>query len=169
MERRSFRAPWPAAEAAGRVSAGSFLLTGKEIAVRIGYPSLRVDHANRLHHLWCNNGTWWIHYTVHFDGRKRRIRRSLRTSHEDVAVRRRDEVLERLAREGEAVPERGGRPAGQPHGPDPTLPVAPAQDLHSTTVTRRVLPRRPDDRPPCWSFEPGRAGLAGVAREGGGG
>jgi hypothetical protein len=25
------------------------------------------------HHLWCNNGTWWAHDTIHFDCRKRRI------------------------------------------------------------------------------------------------
>ncbi|MFM7207579.1 MAG: hypothetical protein ACKO4T_13025 [Planctomycetaceae bacterium] len=72
----------------------------------LGYPSLRVDPANPLHHLWCNNGTWWIHYTLHFDGRKRRIRRSLRTTAVADAMSRRDEILERLAREGEPVPER---------------------------------------------------------------
>jgi hypothetical protein len=35
----------------------------------VGFPSIRVDRANPLHHLWCNNGTWWVHYTVHFDHR----------------------------------------------------------------------------------------------------
>jgi hypothetical protein len=72
----------------------------------IGFPSLRVDDANPLHHLWCNNGTWWVHYTLHFDGRKRRIRRSLGTRVVDEAVRRRDELLAQLARQGEPVPER---------------------------------------------------------------
>ena len=72
----------------------------------IGFPSVRVDDANPLHHLWCNNGTWWVHYTLHFGHRKRRIRRSLRTRLPEEAVRRRDELLARLAREGEAVPER---------------------------------------------------------------
>ena len=72
----------------------------------IGFPSVRVDDANPLHHLWCNNGTWWVHYTLHFGPRKRRIRRSLRTRLAAEAVQRRDELLARLAREGEPVPER---------------------------------------------------------------
>lgn len=86
----------------------------------IGFPSLRVDPANPLHHLWCNNGTWWVHYTLHFEGRKRRIRRSLGTGTVAVAIERRDDLLARLAREGEAVPERRPRahaelpPACQP-------------------------------------------------------
>jgi hypothetical protein len=75
----------------------------------IGFPSVRVDDANPLHHLWCNNGTWWVHYTLHYDFRRRRIRRSLGTRQIAEAIRRRDEILARLAREGEPVPER--RPA----------------------------------------------------------
>lgn len=56
--------------------------------------SLRVNTANRLHHLWNNNGTWWIHYTLHFaDYTARRIRRSLRTSELEEAIRRRDEII----------------------------------------------------------------------------
>jgi hypothetical protein len=47
-----------------------------------------------------------VHYTLHFDGRKRRIRRSLGTRAIDVAIQRRDELLSRLAAEGEPVPER---------------------------------------------------------------
>jgi malonate decarboxylase gamma subunit len=61
--------------------------------VPLGFPSLRVNHTNSLHHLWCNNGTWWVHYTLHFDHRKRRIRRSLKTNDLAEAVRRRDELL----------------------------------------------------------------------------
>ena len=80
----------------------------------IGFPSLRVDYANPLHHVWCNNGTWWVHYTLHFGHRKRRIRRSLGTSSLREAVRRRDALLARLAAEGEPVPERGRGPDCQP-------------------------------------------------------
>ena len=69
----------------------------------LGFPSLRVDSTNNLHHLWCNNGTWWIHYTLHFGHRKRRIRRSLKTSDVAEAVRRRDELLGRVAIEGEVI------------------------------------------------------------------
>jgi hypothetical protein len=56
--------------------------------------SLRVNAENRRHHLWNNNGTWWIHYTLHFaDYTAQRIRRSLRTSELEEAIRRRDEII----------------------------------------------------------------------------
>lgn len=56
--------------------------------------SIRVSEANRLHHLWNNNGTWWLHYTEHLaDFTKRRVRRSLRTHDLELAIRRRDEAL----------------------------------------------------------------------------
>ena len=69
----------------------------------LGFPSLRVNHTNSLHHLWCNNGTWWVHYTLHFDHRKRRIRRSLKTSDLAEAVRRRDELLAEISIGGEVI------------------------------------------------------------------
>jgi len=60
--------------------------------------SLRTRAHNPDHHLWDNNGTWWCHFTVHTaDGQKRRVRRSLRTPQLDVARRKRDVVLTRLA------------------------------------------------------------------------
>jgi ligand-binding sensor domain-containing protein len=62
-----------------------------------------VNHTNSLHHLWCNNGTWWVHYTLHFDHRKRRIRRSLKTSDLAEAVRRRDELLAEITIGGEVI------------------------------------------------------------------
>ena len=87
----------------------------------ISYPSLRVDASNDAHHLWCNNGTWWLHYTVHFDHRVRRIRKSLRTRSLAEAIARRDEHLGQISANGEFVPERreNGRPirpagVGQP-------------------------------------------------------
>ena len=69
----------------------------------VGFPSIRVDEANERHHLWCNNGTWWVHYTLHFDHRKRRIRRSLKTSDLAEAVRRRDELLAEISIGGEVI------------------------------------------------------------------
>lgn len=75
----------------------------------IGYPSLRVDKSNDTHHLWCNNGTWWLHYTVHFDHRVRRIRKSLRTRCLTEAIARRDEHLGQIAAQGEFVPEQRTR------------------------------------------------------------
>lgn len=70
-----------------------------------GFLSARFDARNPRHHLWCNNGTWWTHYTLHFGYRKRRIRRSLKTSSAEEAIRRRDALFARIAREGEEVPE----------------------------------------------------------------
>ena len=72
----------------------------------ISYPSLRVDASNDTHHLWCNNGTWWLHYTVHFDHRVRRIRKSLRTRSLAEAIALRDEHLGQISAHGEFVPER---------------------------------------------------------------
>ena len=71
-----------------------------------GFLSARIDGTNRLHHLWNNNGTWWIHYTVHWGYRKRRIRRSLNTADAVVAIARRDALLAHVSTEGEDVAER---------------------------------------------------------------
>jgi len=58
--------------------------------------SLRIDEHNPLHHLWNNNGTWWVHFTEHLpDFTKRRVRRSLGTRDQEEAVRRRDALLGR--------------------------------------------------------------------------
>lgn len=72
----------------------------------LAFPSLRIDRKNPLHHLWCNNGTWWLHYTLHFGHRKRRIRRSLETKSIAEAVSRRDELLARLEVHGQFVADR---------------------------------------------------------------
>jgi hypothetical protein len=61
-------------------------------------PSLRVRASNPNHHLWNNNGTWYVHYTVHpTPYTKSRIRASLETKCLEVARRRRDEVLLRAS------------------------------------------------------------------------
>ena len=72
-----------------------------------GHFSARGSHAGDRHHLWNNNGTWWVHYTLHFGFRKRRIRRSLRTRSLEEAIRRRDTLFAGIARDGEWVAERG--------------------------------------------------------------
>ncbi len=42
--------------------------------------SIRVPLGNPNHHLWNNNGTWWLHYTIHRpDYTKARVRHSLGT------------------------------------------------------------------------------------------
>jgi hypothetical protein len=74
-----------------------------------GYLSVRIDSRNPLHHIWLNNGVFWTHYTLNFDCRTRRFRRSLKTSDLSVAIARRDELFARLQTEGEDVPERPSR------------------------------------------------------------
>jgi len=57
-----------------------------KIALRIG--------SNPNHHLWNNNGTWWLHYTEHLpDYTKRRVRLSLRTHNVNAARAIRDVLL----------------------------------------------------------------------------
>lgn len=56
--------------------------------------AFRAQRNNRNHHLWFNNGCWWMHYTVHLpDYTKCRVRRSLRTSDVSVARAKRDTIL----------------------------------------------------------------------------
>ncbi len=67
-----------------------------------GYPCLSTRHqANSVgqnHHIFNNNGTWFIHYTLHPDPfTKQRVRASLRTNCVHEARRRRDSVLAQLS------------------------------------------------------------------------
>ena len=56
--------------------------------------SVRVNPANPNHHLWNNNGTWFIHYVIHpTPFTKERIRRSLGTKSLEEARARRDQFL----------------------------------------------------------------------------
>ena len=56
--------------------------------------SLRTHPRNPNHHLWWNNGTWWLHATVHRpDYTKQRLRLPLETKHVGLARARRDAVL----------------------------------------------------------------------------
>jgi hypothetical protein len=94
----------------------------------VGHPSIRVSSDNPLHHLWLNNGTWWVHYTLNFDFRTRRVRRSLGTRDAEEAARRRDELFARLARQGEFVPSQ--RPT-----PDPSASVPAASSVPDASLT----------------------------------
>ena len=59
--------------------------------------ALRIDDSNLNHHLWNNNGTWWIHYTIYPTSvTVERIRRSLKTKSLPEARSRRDEILDEL-------------------------------------------------------------------------
>ena len=56
--------------------------------------SLRTHPRNPNHHLWWNNGTWWLHATVHRpDYTKQRLRLPLETKNVGLARSRRDAVL----------------------------------------------------------------------------
>lgn len=55
--------------------------------------SIRISE-NPNHHIWLNNGVYWIHYTEHLpDHTKRRVRRSLHTSDSGIARVLRDSLL----------------------------------------------------------------------------
>jgi len=59
---------------------------------------------NEDHHLWNNNGTYWVHYTEHRpDYTKRRVRRSLHTNDLGIARVLRDSLLSDLAHYEEEV------------------------------------------------------------------
>jgi hypothetical protein len=59
--------------------------------------ALRIDKENLNHHLWNNNGTWWIHYTIYpTPVTAERIRQSLKTRILSEARRRRDDVFRKL-------------------------------------------------------------------------
>ena len=60
--------------------------------------SIRENTWNPNHHLWNNNGTWYVHYTVCEPGRSgTRRRESLGTTDVVKARRLRDKLLEGLA------------------------------------------------------------------------
>lgn len=58
---------------------------------------LRVDENNPNHHLWNNNGTWWIHYTVYPSPvTAERRRSSLRTKDVIEARNKRDQYFKEI-------------------------------------------------------------------------
>ena len=76
-----------------------------------GFLSLWITSSSPSHHLHVNAGgravgNYWVAFTLHFGGRKRRIRRSLGTKSLAEAVRLRDELFARINAEGEDVPVR---------------------------------------------------------------
>jgi len=72
----------------------------------LGRISSRTNPIRRQHHLWLNNGVWWIYYVLHFGHKKRRIRRSLKTRLLEEAFVRRDALFADLQSNGEWVDER---------------------------------------------------------------
>ncbi len=59
--------------------------------------SIRVSDGNPNHHIWNNNGIWWLHYTVYPTAyTAERVRSSLRTRSLDIARDRRDRLFRDL-------------------------------------------------------------------------
>ncbi len=78
-----------------RLRTNSPLMSNTHIDLMLPQLSVRVNPENPNHHLWNNNGTWFIHYVVHPTPiTKERVRRSLRTKSLQEARAKRDELLE---------------------------------------------------------------------------
>lgn len=59
--------------------------------------SIRIQSTNRNHHLYNNNGVWWLHYTSYpTPATSKRIRRSLKTRDVSLARQQRDTILKDL-------------------------------------------------------------------------
>ena len=73
-----------------------------------GSLSIRTNEANPNHHLWNNNGIWFIHYTMWPDScTKSRVRRSLQTRCLDEARIKRDQLFEELRNKNSHAAYRG--------------------------------------------------------------
>jgi hypothetical protein len=67
--------------------------------------SLRIDPKNPDHHLWNNNGTWWLHLSLREQPwlKARRLRQSLATACRRTARQRRDAIIAQLEIQATAV------------------------------------------------------------------
>ena len=62
---------------------------------------IRINPDNPNHHLWNNNGTWFVHYTVHPDAlTAQRVRRSLGTKERNAARQKRDDLFRQISAAG---------------------------------------------------------------------
>ncbi len=59
--------------------------------------ALRIDDSNLNHHLWNNNGTWWIHYTIYPTSvTAERVRYSLKTKNLREARNLRNHIFKKF-------------------------------------------------------------------------
>lgn len=59
--------------------------------------NIRISRNSPNHHLWNNNGTWWIKFTMRSEnGSTQRMSRSLKTGAVEKARTRRDGILRAL-------------------------------------------------------------------------
>ena len=63
----------------------------------------KIRESNPNHHLFNNNGTWWVQITVHCGPVSERIRRSLKTRDLSEARRKRDTLIQRLGEQTQAA------------------------------------------------------------------
>ena len=72
---------------------------------KFGTISLRINEANLDHHLWNNNGTWYIHYTVHpTPNTQQRVRTSLKTKSLKNARLKRDRLFASIKNSKNQIP-----------------------------------------------------------------
>lgn len=65
--------------------------------MKSGHLAIRVTN-NPNHHLYNNNGTWWIHTTLQLpDYTKERVRQSLQTRNLSLARERRDAFISSMS------------------------------------------------------------------------
>ncbi len=68
--------------------------------------AIRKNDSNPTHHLYRNGNLWWAHFFVHHSGFKsRRVRVSLSTPSLPEAIRKRDELFEKIQSSGLEIPE----------------------------------------------------------------
>jgi len=86
----------------GRVRLNSLLSSKRIMNNKIQYQpelAVRIDGDNPDHHIYNNNGTLWIHFTVYPSAiTKERVRKSLKTKNLGVARRRRDQLFASFAK-----------------------------------------------------------------------
>jgi len=82
-----------------------------EVVIRVS-----AARSRNTHHIWNNNGVWFVHYTLHTENyQKVRVRRSLRTKDLATAIKHRDELFGRLLEvSDESDGNRGGAHCAQP-------------------------------------------------------
>jgi hypothetical protein len=82
---------------------------------RSSWPTLCTENPD--HHIWCNNGTWFLHLTVEWRGQRRRLRTSLKTRDVGEARARRDRFLACIAEDSELRLARRRRGVSRSAGP----------------------------------------------------
>jgi len=60
--------------------------------------AIQIRDGNPNHHIWLNNGVWFLHYSIRLANGPGRIRHSLGTKDVKAARRRRDHILAKLIR-----------------------------------------------------------------------